>query len=404
MVKRNPDLTRFQADYLFVEIGKHKEKLLAEQPQAKMINLGIGDTTEPICSTIIDAFVKKSKELGTTEGYTGYGAPFGNLSLRKAVAEKIYHSLVSGEEIYISDGAKCDLGRLQLLFGRKCSPAIQDPAYPVYVAASVMSGKTENFDTKEGKYSGITYMPCVPENNFFPDLEKLPRTDIIYICSPNNPTGSVLTRRQLEDLVSIARRRKSIIIFDSAYAGFIRDPSLPRSIYEIKGAREVAIETGSFSKLAGFTGVRLGWVAIPNELCFDDGTPVHKDWTKIASTFFNGASNLSQAGGLAALSEAGLAASKGLSDFYLENAQILKSGVEGKEYTCHGGQNAPYLWVDIKKQSSWDFFDNLLKKAHLVTTPGVGFGPAGEGFLRLSAFGHRENIQEAAQRLTKFLP
>ncbi|MFQ5729444.1 MAG: LL-diaminopimelate aminotransferase [Waddliaceae bacterium] len=403
MVHRNPDISRYQSDYLFVEVGRRKKKLLADQPDAKIINLGIGDTTEPIPDPIIDSFTKKAKELGTKEGYTGYGAPFGDPHLRQSIAGKIYQSRVSANDVFISDGAKCDLGRLQLLFGRESSLAIQDPSYPVYIATSVMSGKTEDYNTGTGQYKGIAYMSCKPENQFFPIIDEVPQTDLIYICSPNNPTGAVLTHKQLETLVALAHKQKSIIIFDSAYSGFIRDPSLPRSIFEVEGASEVAIEIGSFSKLAGFTGVRLGWAVIPAQLRYNDGTTVQKDWIKIASTFFNGASNLAQAGGITALGDEGLALSDKLCGFYLENAKILREAVESRGFTCYGGENAPYLWVDIKGQSSWDFFDTILKTAHIVTTPGIGFGPAGEGFLRLSAFGQRDNIKEASERLRNAL-
>jgi len=403
MVERNSDIARYQADYLFVDIARRKERLLQEQPDAKLISLGIGDTTEPIPDMIIHSFVEQAKQLGTTKGYRGYGAALGDPSLRKKIANILYQDRISSDDIFISDGSKCDLGRLQFLFGSHSSLAIQDPSYPAYVAASVMSGKTGAYNTDNGQYRNITYLPCRPENAFFPDLEILPETDLIYICSPNNPTGTVLTHAQLQKLVKMARERGAFIIFDSAYAGFIRDSSLPKSIYEIEGAQDVAIELGSFSKTAGFTGVRLGWTVIPKQLCFDDGTPVQNDWSKIVSTFFNGASNIAQAGGLAILSDEGITASQSLCDLYLENANILREAIESKNYTCFGGENAPYLWVDIKGEPSWKLFDKLLKKGHLVTTPGAGFGPAGEGFLRLSAFGRRVNIIEAAQRLKEIL-
>lgn len=392
MVERNPDIAELQDDYLFVEIMNRKEKLLEAEPQAKIINLGIGNTTEPIPDLIVESFIKKARRLGTIEGYSGYDNPFGSFVLREEIAKKIYKGRALAEDVFISDGAKCDLGRLQLLFGRKTAAMIQDPAYPVYAASSVMAGKKD-----------IVYMPCRPDNGFFPDLKTLPYTHLIYICSPNNPTGAVLTHEQLKELVNIAQQRGSFIIFDSAYAGFIRDPTLPRSIYEVEGAENVAIEIGSFSKLVGFTGVRLGWAVVPKQLRFKDGSSLQKDWIKIISTFFNGASNLAQAGGLASLTDEGLAHSQKLCDYYLENSKILKSAAQSKGYRCFGGDNAPYLWVDIKGQSSWKVFDDLLHRAHLLTTPGVGFGPTGEGFLRLSAFGKRESIIEAANRLKKAL-
>lgn len=355
MVKRNPEIARLQADYLFVEIGQRKRELLLDQPDADIINLGIGDTTEPIPETIVDSFVEKAKKLGTHEGYTGYGEAFGHPLLREGIAEKLYGGRISADDVFISDGAKCDLGRLQFLFGRNCTTTIQDPSYPAYVATSVMAGKTGDYNSENGQYNGIVYMPCRPENAFCPDLDKFPQTDLIYICSPNNPTGAILTHCQLQKLVDIARNRGAIIIFDSAYAGFIQDPSLPRSIYEVQGAENVAIEIGSFSKLSGFTGVRLGWSVVPKQLCFNDESSVRDDWIKIITTFFNGASNIAQAGGIASVSDEGLRQSQVLCDYYLKNAKILRSGVESRGYTCFGGDNAPYLWVDIKGQSSWGY-------------------------------------------------
>ncbi|MGA8165068.1 MAG: LL-diaminopimelate aminotransferase [Waddliaceae bacterium] len=403
MVERNPDIARLKEDYLFVEIARRRDKVLADQPHAQLINLGIGDTTEPIPHVIVEAFAEKAQKLGTFEGYTGYSDPLGHPVLLRKIGASIYSDRVSADDIFISDGAKCDSGRLQLLFGRHCSMTIQDPSYPVYIAGGVMTGKTGEWRENPGRYRGIVYMPCSSENAFLPDLETLPRTDLIYICSPNNPTGAVLTRQQLERLVDHAHQRGSLIIFDSAYAAFIRDPSLPRSIYEIDGAEKVAIEIGSFSKSVGFTGVRLGWTVVPQQLCFADGYSVQKDWIKIVTTFFNGASNLAQAGGIASLSDDGLSQSRKLCDYYLENAKILRRAVESKGYACFGGDHAPYLWVDVNGQSSWDLFDRMLCHAHIVTTPGVGFGPAGEGFLRLSAFGRREHIIEAGKRLGKVL-
>ncbi|MBN4067010.1 LL-diaminopimelate aminotransferase [Simkania negevensis] len=403
MVSRNPEIAHLQANYLFVEIGARKKGLLAKNPKADLINLGIGDTTEPIPAVIVEALTKKTKQLGSSTEYTGYGKAIGIQKLREGIAQKMYKNSISADDIFISDGAKPDLGRLQILFGRHSTLAVQDPSYPVYIATSVMTGKTKGYNSDSGQYDAIVYMPCKPENSFCPNLEQLPRTDLIYICSPNNPTGAVLTHQQLKKLVHIAHKNRSLIIFDAAYAGFIRDPSLPRSIYEVEGAEEVAIEVSSFSKLAGFTGVRLGWSVVPRQLHFDDGSSVQQDWIQIVSTFFNSASNIAQAGGLAAISDEGLQQSQILCDYYLDNANILRDAIESAGYTCFGGDNAPYLWTDIKGEKSWELFDRLLHKAHLVTTPGAGFGPTGEGFLRLSAFGKRDQIVEAAQRLKNAL-
>lgn len=391
MVARNPHIAKLQSQYLFQEIQRRKQELLAREPGARLINLGIGDTTQPLPEVAVQGIVDTAQQLGTLQGYSGYGDAFGNRALREQISSKIYRHMVDPNDIFISDGAKCDFGRLQLLFGEGSKVAVQDPAYPVYVATSVMTGKH------------IEYLSCRPENDFLPDLSDRLTVDVMCICSPNNPTGAVLTHQQLQTLVDVAREKKSIIIFDSAYAAFIRDPDLPRTIYEVEGAEEVAIEIGSFSKLSGFTGVRLGWSIVPKQLRFQDGSSVQQDWIKIITTFFNSASNLAQAGGMAALSDEGLVESKRLCDHYLENAQILSETLESVGISCYGAKNAPYLWMHTPEVSSWELFDRLLADAHIVTTPGVGFGPAGEGFLRLSAFASRDQILKAASRLAEHL-
>lgn len=399
MVKQNPDLAKVQADYLFVEIAARRDALLAKEPNARLISLGIGDTTEPIPPSIVDAMSARVQALGTLEGYTGYGSGSGTPELRQSVAMNVYANRIAADEVFISDGSKCDIGRLQVLFGRDCNIALQDPAYPAYVGTSVMSGKTGGAGA-DGIYDGITYLPCTPGNDFAPDPGMVPEGSIIYLCSPNNPTGTVLTREQLEGFVRCAKETKSIIVFDSAYASFIQDDSLPQSIYEVEGADEVAIETGSFSKRVGFTGVRLGWLVVPKALKFEDGTSVHADWVRVSSTFFNAASNIVQAGGVATLEPEGVKEQQHLIQFYMENARILRETVQKLGYKCYGGEHTPYLWLDLDGRSSWDVFDELLHGAHIISTPGVGFGPAGEGYLRLSAFGHRADIEEAAERLT----
>ncbi|MCE2983205.1 MAG: LL-diaminopimelate aminotransferase [Parachlamydia sp.] len=387
-MKRNPNMTLLKANYLFPEVNLRKNQFLKDHPEASLISLGVGDTTEPIGQSIAKALSDASKSLGTLDGYSGYGPEQGINALRKKIASKIYFNRVKPEEVFVSDGAKCDLGRLQMLFGSGISIAVQDPAYPVYIEGSIIQGVKE-----------IVYMPCLPENNFFPDLEGVPRTDLIYFCSPNNPTGAAATREQLEQLVSFAEANQSIILFDSAYANYIQDPLLPKSIYEIEGAKRVAIEIGSFSKIAGFTGVRLGWTVIPEELRYEDGSSVKADWNRLTSTVFNGASNIAQAGGCAVLEEQGLREVASLAAYYLANAKIIKETLEGLGYEVFGGLNAPYLWVRFKEQNSWDIFQHFLDKYHIVTTPGIGFGPAGEGFIRFTAFGHRQKIIEAAARL-----
>ncbi|XP_073105164.1 probable LL-diaminopimelate aminotransferase, chloroplastic [Elaeis guineensis] len=312
----------------------------------------------------------RSHSLSTIEGYSGYGAEQGDKNLRAAIASTFYGDLgIEETDIFVSDGAKCDISRLQLLFGSNVKMAVQDPSYPAHVDSSVIMGQTGLFQKDIEKYENIEYMRRTPENGFFPDLSTVSKTDIILFCSPNNPTGSAASRDQLMQLVQFAKEHGSIIVYDSAYAMYISDDN-PRSIFEIPGAKEVAIETSSFSKYAGFTGVRLGWTVVPKELLFSDGFPVAKDFNRIVCTCFNGASNIAQAGGLPCLSSEGL-------------------------------KNAPYVWVHFPGRSSWDVFAEILEKTHLVTTPGSGFGPGGEGFIRVSAFGHRGNVLEACKRLKK---
>ncbi|MBR6153511.1 MAG: LL-diaminopimelate aminotransferase, partial [Treponema sp.] len=308
------------------------------------------------------------------------------------------------DEIFISDGAKCDIARVQTLFGRKTPIAVQDPAYPVYVDGSVIVGAAG----KAGKkgYKGVTYHPCTAENKFFPDLSLIQPNSLIYFCSPNNPTGATATKEQLKKLVAYANKNGCIIIFDAAYYAFIRNPALPKTIYEIPGARKCAIEINSFSKLAGFTGVRLGWSVVPSTLKFADGSSVRDDWNRVMTTLFNGASNIAQAGGLAALDETGMAETKGLVDFYLENAKLMQDALTGKNFADAGVKvyytgDSPYLWVYFPGYKSWEIFDKILNECNVVTTPGSGFGPAGEGYLRFSAFGHRKDVNEACKRLSK---
>jgi LL-diaminopimelate aminotransferase len=390
MTKRNPYMAKLKANYLFPEIKMRRKEFLEKNPQAKIISLGIGDTTEPIPESITKALVNASQGMGTPSGYSGYGPELGMQHLREKIAHSIYKGLVEPDDVIVSDGAKCDIGRLQALFGNQVSIALQDPSYPVYIEGSLIQG-----------VQNIHLMACTPENHFFPDLKLLPPVDLIYFCSPNNPTGATATHAQLTELVKFAKAHKSIIIFDSAYANYIQDPALPRSIYEIEGAKEVAVEISSFSKLAGFTGIRLGWTVIPEALKFDDGTSVKADWKRLMSTIFNGASNIAQMGGYAVLEDKGMKEVRDLTAFYLENAAILKRALEKKGLKVFGGTNAPYLWVNFKGRKSWEVFQELLEKYHIVATPGEGFGKGGEEFVRFSAFGNREHIQEAAARLVR---
>ncbi|MBN1994351.1 MAG: LL-diaminopimelate aminotransferase [Anaerolineae bacterium] len=407
MVQRNKNIAKLQAGYLFPEISRRCRALLEKNPAAKIISLGIGNTTKPLTPHLVDALKKAALGLGTPEGYSGYDddAKGQELlqNLKTRLAEKWYHGLVGPNEVFISDGAKCDCGRLQVLFGAEVSVAVQDPAYPVYVDGSVIAGATGSYDRERGLFNNIVYMRCAPENNFFPNLAGLPPTDLIYFCSPNNPTGAVSNKTQLQALVDFARQNKSIIIFDAAYAAFVRDEALPKSIFEIEGSRAVAIEVNSFSKPIGFTGVRLGWTVVPQELTFDDGSPVMNDWRRVTSTLFNGASNLAQYGGLAALDDEGMAEMQQTVGYYMENARLIKQALAELGITTYGGVNSPYVWAEFPGRNSWEVFAEMLEKAHVVTTPGVGFGPAGESFIRFSAFGHREDIIEATRRLKEKL-
>mmetsp|Transcript_4394 Transcript_4394/g.7378 ORF Transcript_4394/g.7378 Transcript_4394/m.7378 type:complete len:443 (+) Transcript_4394:100-1428(+) len=398
-VARNENFAKLQAGYLFPEIARRRNAYLAENPDAQIISLGIGDTTQPIPEHILGGLVGSASKLGTKEGYSGYGAEQGMGPLREKISQNLYNGLIKPEEVFVSDGAKCDIARLQIMFGSKVKSAVQDPSYPVYVDTSVIMGQTGAIDSETSQFSNLVYMPCNPSNDFFPDLSSLERADVIYFCSPNNPTGAVATKAQLEELVRYAKDQGSILVFDAAYAPFIRTPGVPKSIYEVEGAREVAIEVNSFSKYAGFTGVRLGWTVVPDELKYADGTPVRNDFNRVMTTGFNGASNIVQGGGLAALDPEGLKEIDTLMDYYLENAKILKQLVEDVGGKAYGGEDSPYVFWDLEGKSSWEFFSRVLEEAQVVTIPGAGFGPGGEGFLRLSAFAPRESCIEAARRI-----
>ncbi|MCL2269885.1 MAG: LL-diaminopimelate aminotransferase [Treponema sp.] len=399
-MRRNSCIVNIKAGYLFPEIARRRREYAAAHPEAKIISLGVGNTTEPVLPHINAGLTEGAQRLGTAEGYSGYQDE-GLEELRQKIAAVFYGGKFTANEIFISDGAKCDIGRLQLLFGSGIPVAVQDPSYPVYVDGSVLIGAAGAW-AGDG-YNGIIYLPCTVENNFFPDLSKVPSGCLIYFCSPNNPTGAVTNREQLASLVETAIRKKSIIIFDAAYSEFIRDTGLPKSIYEIEGARECAIEVNSFSKPAGFTGVRLGWSVVPAELKYESGESVNTDWHRICATVFNGASNIAQAGGLAALDGEGLREIRALTDFYLGNAKLIRDVLQRKGIGCTGGDNSPYIWARFPGRDSWEVFAEILEKCQVITTPGAGFGPAGEGFIRFSAFGHRADVEEACQRLSALL-
>ncbi|XP_022768280.1 probable LL-diaminopimelate aminotransferase, chloroplastic isoform X2 [Durio zibethinus] len=400
-VPRNVNLEKLRSGYLFPEISRRESEYMQKNPDASLIRLGIGDTTQPIPDIITLAMAEQVRGLSTIQGYRGYGAEQGNMALRKAIAGKIYQDMgIKADEIFVSDGAQCDISRLQMLLGANVTVALQDPSFPAYIDSSVIVGQAGEFDDETGKYGNLIYMNCGPENNFFPDLSTTPRTDVIFFCSPNNPTGHAATRQQLKQLVAFAKANGSIIVYDSAYAAYITDES-PRSIFEIPGAKEVAIEISSFSKFAGFTGVRLGWTVVPEELVYSNGFPVIKDFNRIVCTCFNGASNIAQAGGLACLSTDGYQALRNVIDYYMENAKILVDAFSSLGLSVYGGKNAPYIWVHFPGLCSWNVFSEILEKTNIVTVPGRGFGPGGEEYIRVSAFGQRQRILEASRRLKK---
>jgi LL-diaminopimelate aminotransferase len=401
-VPRNSNFGKLGAGYLFPVVAKKRREFAAAHPDAKVISLGIGDTTHPLPEPIVKAMADYVNGLGTKEGYEGYD-PKSEAALKEGIAKVMYPGLnISAGDVFVSDGSKCDLGRLQTLFGADAKVAVQDPAYPVYVDSSVIAGRTGTQDETTKQFAGITYMPCGPENDFMPDINLAKDSDIIMFCNPNNPTGACATRAQLENIVKFAKDNGKVILYDSAYSAFISDPNCPKSIFEIPGARECAMESTSFSKLAGFTGIRLGWVIACDELKFSCGTPMKQDLGRIMSTLFNGAGSVSQAGGLAVL--ANMKPVEDIVKYYMENARIIRETFDGLGQKYYGGTNAPYIFVHMPGKDSWEMFDEILNKCQVVCTPGVGFGPAGQGFVRISAFGDRDNVIEACERFKKNFP
>jgi LL-diaminopimelate aminotransferase len=364
-----------------------------------IIKLGIGDVTCPLPAAVTEAMKKAVDEMATAEGFHGYGPEQGYSWLREAIAVSDYAGLgISADEVFVSDGAKCDTGNIQELFSDMCTIAVLDPVYPVYVDTNVMAGRSGDFDAVKNGYESITYLPCTADNGFKPSLPTEP-VDIIYLCYPNNPTGTVLTKAELAAWVDYAKKAGALILFDAAYEAFIREDGIPHSIYEIDGAKEVAIEFRSFSKTAGFTGVRCGYTVIPKELQFG-GVSLNAMWARRQSTKFNEASYISQVGASAIYTEAGRKQSREIIAYYKNNARIIKDGLNKAGFTVYGGVNAPYIWLKTPNgMSSWEFFDALLERVQVVGTPGPGFGPSGEGYLRLTAFGTTENSIEALARI-----
>ncbi len=406
MVKINDHYLKLKAGYLFPEIARRVNTFAEAHPDAKIIRLGIGDVTEPLPQACRDAMIQAVQEMGDREKFKGYGPEQGYGWLREKIAQQDFQARgcdLDASEIFISDGSKCDTGNILDIFGKDNIIAVTDPVYPVYVDTNVMAGHTGEAN-EQGEYEGLVYLPVTAENNFTAAIPTQ-KVDLIYLCFPNNPTGATATKAHLQDWVNYAKAHGSIIFFDAAYEAFITDPSLPHSIYEIEGAKDCAIEFRSFSKNAGFTGTRCALTVVPKTLTAKaaDGSKVElwKLWNRRQSTKFNGVSYIVQRGAEAVYSPQGQAEVQALVNFYLENAQIIREQLTSAGLAVYGGINAPYVWVKTPQGlSSWQFFDQLLETVNVVGTPGSGFGAAGEGYFRISAFNSRANVEEAMQRIT----
>lgn len=406
MLKVNEHYLKLQASYLFSDIAKRVTAFQAGNPDREVIKLGIGDVTHPLPQACITAFHAAIDEMATTTGFRGYGPEQGYDFLRQAIATNDFQARgaeVQADEIFVSDGAKCDTGNIQELFSTDAIIALPDPVYPVYLDTNVMAGRTGDF--KDGRYQGIVYLDSTRANNYVPDLPTEP-VDLIYLCFPNNPTGSTITKEQLKVWVDFARDNKALILFDAAYEAFIRDPQLPHSIYEIEGAREVAIEFRSFSKSAGFTGTRCAYTVVPKEcVAFDSNggkQALHPLWNRRHCTKFNGVSYPVQRAAEAVYTPEGKAQCTALIDGYLANAKIIGKAIDELGYSYVGGDNAPYIWI-WGDRDSWEFFDLLLNQAGVVCTPGAGFGKCGQGYIRISAFNSEANVVKAMDRIREAL-
>ena len=405
MAPINDNYLKLKAGYLFPEIGRRVKAFAEANPQAKVIRMGIGDVTEPLPQAVVDAMHKAVDDQARRETFHGYGPEQGYDWLREAIAKHDFQARgcdVSADEVFVSDGSKCDCGNILDVLGHDNTIAVTDPVYPVYVDTNVMAGHTGPANER-GEYEKLIYLRTDPENNFTAEPPDR-KVDVVYLCSPNNPTGTAMNRQQLERWVQYARANDALILFDAAYEAYITDPSLPHSIYEIPGARDVAVEFRSFSKTAGFTGVRCAFTVVPKSLKGKarDGSAVelHKLWNRRQSTKFNSVSYIVQRGAEAVYSDAGKQQVRQLVEFYLGNAKLIRENLTAAGLTCYGGKNAPYVWIKTPGgATSWDFFDKLLKEANVVCTPGSGFGACGEGYVRLSAFNSRANVEEALKRI-----
>ncbi|MDD3797187.1 MAG: LL-diaminopimelate aminotransferase [Lachnospiraceae bacterium] len=401
MFKVNDNYLKLKGSYLFSAIAKKVAAYQAENPDRSIIRLGIGDVTQPLAPAIIEALHKAVDEMADAATFHGYAPDLGYEFLRSAIAKNDYADRgcdIAADEIFVSDGAKCDSGNIQEIFSTDCKIAVCDPVYPVYVDTNVMAGRTGVFDEKTEMWSDVIYMPCTAENNFAPELPGQ-TPDLIYLCFPNNPTGSTITKDQLQVWVDYANKAGAVIIYDAAYEAYISEDNVPHTIFECEGARTCAIELKSFSKNAGFTGTRLGYTVIPKDLKCGD-VMLHSLWARRHGTKYNGAPYIVQKAGEAVYSDAGKQQLKGQVAYYMNNARTIMTGLKEAGYTVSGGVNAPYIWLKTpEKMNSWEFFDYLLKEANVVGTPGSGFGPSGEGYFRLTAFGSYENTVAALERI-----
>jgi LL-diaminopimelate aminotransferase len=406
MIKINEHYLKLQASYLFSQIAQRVAAFQGANPERSIVKLGIGDVTRALPKACIESFHRAVDEMGRDETFRGYGPEQGYPFLREAIAAHDYQSRgadISADEIFISDGAKCDSGNIQEIFAADVAIAIPDPVYPVYLDTNVMAGRTGPY--ADGRYEGVLYLESTRGNGFVPDLPEKP-VDLIYLCFPNNPTGATITRPELKKWVDYARENRALILFDAAYEAFIQDDSLPRSIYEIEGARDVAIELRSFSKTAGFTGTRCAFTVVPKTcVAFDEAGEkhaLHALWNRRHCTKFNGVSYPVQRAAEAIYTEKGRSQVKALIQYYMKNAALIRGEMTALGFECVGGENAPYIWID-GREDSWTFFDRLLNQAGVVCTPGAGFGKCGQGYIRISAFNTYENVQEAMVRIRKTL-
>ena len=399
----NENYLKLPGSYLFSNIAKKINAYQSENPEAEILRLGIGDVTQPLAPAIIEALHKAVDEMANAESFHGYAPDLGYEFLRNAIAKNDYKDRgcdIAADEIFVSDGAKCDSGNIQEIFGLNNKIAVCDPVYPVYVDTNVMAGRSGEYNPNTQNFDGMIYMPCLEENDFVPEFPK-ENPDIIYLCFPNNPTGATITKAQLQEWVDYAKRIGAVIIYDAAYEAYITEEEIPHSIYECEGARECAIELHSFSKNAGFTGVRLGYTVVPKDLKCGD-VQLHSLWARRHGTKYNGAPYIVQRAGEAVYSDAGKAQLKEQVAYYMQNAKVIYEGLKNAGYSVSGGINAPYVWLKTPdKMTSWEFFDKLLHEANVVGTPGSGFGAHGEGYFRLSAFGSHENTIKAVERITK---